>query len=79
MASTVHDHLIRQAPLFRNLSSAALAQIGERQVILSAEDLNLMDFMGVHIQEMQSRFRELATEQVEQRLPSLFRQRSYRP
>jgi CRP/FNR family transcriptional regulator, nitrogen oxide reductase regulator len=38
MASTAYDHLIRQAPLFRNHSSAAFDQIAESRVIRSVEE-----------------------------------------
>jgi CRP-like cAMP-binding protein len=45
--------------------SAFLRQLAEREPALN---LNLMDVMRSHIEEMQTRFREVATERVEQRL-----------
>jgi len=44
---------------------AFLRQLAEREPALN---LNLMDLMHGHIEDMQSRFREVATERVEQRL-----------
>jgi CRP-like cAMP-binding protein len=45
--------------------SAFLRGLAQREPSLN---LNLMDLMRIHIEEMQARFREVATEKVEQRL-----------